>query len=184
MIVKSKSGKTMTRPRRRLPEVLEFMELLWAIVHGLDRASKRMSHQIGVTGPQRLVLRVVGLFPGMSAGDLAKVLHLHPSTITGVLQRLTGQRLLVRSDDPRDRRRALLGLTPRGTRVNSVRLGTVEAAVGAALLGVSAREQAATRRVLARLALHLDSAPSRRGKPGSSRARPAGRRRIGRRPRG
>jgi DNA-binding MarR family transcriptional regulator len=101
-----------------LPDVLQFMQLLWAVVHGLEKTSKRMAGDIGITGPQRLALRVVGLLPGVSAGDLAATLHVHPSTLTGVLRRLTRQRLLQRDDDPRDRRRALLRLTARGSRVN------------------------------------------------------------------
>jgi DNA-binding MarR family transcriptional regulator len=139
-----------------LPDVLQFMRLLWAVVHGLERLSKRMTGDIGVTGPQRLVLRVVGLFPGMSAGDLATVLHVHPSTLTGVLQRLVAQRLLARSDDPTDRRRAVLRLTKRGSRVNAARQGTVEAAIAQALDGITDRDRAATKRVLERLAAHLD----------------------------
>jgi DNA-binding MarR family transcriptional regulator len=163
----SKERAEMSAPRPLLPDVLQFMELLWAIVHGLERASKRMAHQVGVTGPQRLVLRVVGLYPGLSAGDLAKVLHLHPSTLTGVLQRLTGQTLLRCSADPRDRRRVLLSLTRRGARANAVRRGTVEAAVAAALRGVSPGDRAATRRVLARLSTHLGAPPAgaRNGRP-------------------
>ena len=62
-----------------------------------------MTGEIGVTGPQRLVMRVAGLYPGLSAGDLAAILHVHPSTLTGVLRRLVIQRLLVRQHDPRDR---------------------------------------------------------------------------------
>src|ERR671918_1162688 len=111
----------------QLPDVLQFMQLLWAVVHGVEKTSKRMTGEIGLTGPQRLVLRVVGLFPGMSAGDLAAVLHVHPSTLTGVLQRLVAQRWLRRVEDPRDRRRAVLRLTARGARVNAVEEGTVEA---------------------------------------------------------
>jgi DNA-binding MarR family transcriptional regulator len=141
-----------------LPDVLQFMQLLWAVVHGLERVSKRMTGAIGVTGPQRLVLRVVGLFPGMSAGDLATVLHVHPSTLTGVLQRLIEQRLLARSDDPGDRRRAVLRLTKRGARVNAARQGTVEAAIAQALERISDRDRMAARRVLERLAVHLEPA--------------------------
>jgi DNA-binding MarR family transcriptional regulator len=141
-----------------MPDVLQFMQLLWAVVHGLERTSKRMSHEVGVTGPQRLVLRVAGLFPGLSAGDLAAILHVHPSTLTGVLQRLTEQGLLHRVEDQRDRRRAVLRLTTRGARVNAVNSGTVEHAVARALAGVSGRDRAATRRVLQRLAQRL--APS------------------------
>ena len=78
----NKTAPTRTRlADETLPDVLQFMQLLWAVVHGLDKASKRMSAEIGVTGPQRLVLRVVGLFPGLSAGDLAAILHVHPSTL-------------------------------------------------------------------------------------------------------
>jgi DNA-binding MarR family transcriptional regulator len=139
-------------PFADLPDVLQFMQLLWAVVHGFETTSKRMTTGVGVTGPQRLVLRVVGLFPGVSAGDLAAVLHVHPSTLTGILQRLAAQRLLSRADDPRDRRRAVLRLTARGARVNAMTHGTIEAAVGDALSGVTARDRAATRRVLERLA--------------------------------
>jgi DNA-binding MarR family transcriptional regulator len=146
-----------------LPDVLQFMQLLWAVAHGLERISKRMTGEIGVTGPQRLVLRVVGLFPGMSAGDLATVLHVHPSTLTGVLQRLVAQRLLGRSDDPSDRRRAVLRLTTRGARVNGARQGTVEAAIALVLEGISVRDRMATRRVLERLAAHLESATTQEG---------------------
>jgi MarR family transcriptional regulator, organic hydroperoxide resistance regulator len=102
-----------------LPDVLQFMQLLWAVVHGLERTSKRMTTELGVTGPQRLVLRVVGLFPGMSAGDLAAILHVHPSTLTGVLRRLSEQGLLLRVSDVQDRRRAILRLSPAGQRVNA-----------------------------------------------------------------
>jgi DNA-binding MarR family transcriptional regulator len=162
-----------------LPDVLQFMQLFWAVVHGLERLSKRMSGDIGVTGPQRLVLRVVGLRPGLSAGELAAVLHVHPSTLTGVLQRLVAQGLLERSDDPSDRRRAVLQLTRRGARVNAAREGTVEAAIARALEGTSGRDRLATRRVLERLAAHLalpadpSASPSRRrrgSRRGSGRA--------------
>src|SRR5260370_41656340 len=71
-----------------LDPALDFLRLLWAIEHGLQRMSKRMEASLGVTGPQRLVLRIVGRFPGLSAGDLAHILPLPPSTITGILQRL------------------------------------------------------------------------------------------------
>jgi DNA-binding MarR family transcriptional regulator len=158
-----------------LPDVLQFMQLMWAVVHGLESTSKRMSLAIGVTGPQRLVLRVVGLFPGVSAGDLASVLHVHPSTLTGVLQRLIAQKLLARTNDPADRRRAVLRLTAPGTRANAARAGTVEQAIARALAGVSAKDRQATRRVLERLAQHLDDGtPSARDEPpgaGPQRAR-------------
>jgi DNA-binding MarR family transcriptional regulator len=58
----------------------------------------------GVTGPQRLVLRMVGRFPGIAAGRLSEILHVHPSTLTGILKRLEARELLQRKADPRDAR--------------------------------------------------------------------------------
>jgi DNA-binding MarR family transcriptional regulator len=109
-----------------LGKTFEFLRTLWAVDHALQKASKRVETTLGVTGPQRMVIRIVGRFPGISAGQLARVLHLHPSTLTGILRRVQAQGLLARWPDPRDDRRALLGLTERGKRLNVERTGTVE----------------------------------------------------------
>jgi DNA-binding MarR family transcriptional regulator len=130
-----------------LPEVLQFMRSLWGLAHALGRTSKRMNQELGVTGPQRLVLRIVGLYPGVSAGELAHILHVHPSTLTGVLQRLVDQRLLERTTAEADRRRAQLRLTAKGARINMVTDGTVEYAVGRALKRSSPRDRAAAQRL-------------------------------------
>jgi DNA-binding MarR family transcriptional regulator len=145
----------VTAHAAELPDVLQFMQLLWAIVHGLQTHSKKMQSELGVTGPQRLVLRVVGLFPGVSAGALAAILHVHPSTLTGVLQRLGDQGMLRRAADAGDRRISLFWLTPRGARVNARRRGTVEATVVSALKALSPRDRAATQRVLTAIAGRL-----------------------------
>lgn len=112
-----------------LGRVLDFMRLLWALDHGLQSTSKRMESSLGVTGPQRLVLRIVGQFPGTSAGEVASILHIHPSTLTGVLKRLQARGLIEREADPADARRARLRLTQEGQVLNRSRAGTVEAAV-------------------------------------------------------
>jgi DNA-binding MarR family transcriptional regulator len=118
----------------KLGPVLDFLRLLWAVDHALQSGSKRMEISLGVTGPQRLVLRIVGRLPGISAGELAQILHVHPSTLTGVLRRLQARALLQRRADPNDARRALLTLSAKGRKLDSLQTGTVEAAVGRALL--------------------------------------------------
>src|SRR5262245_9739921 len=110
-----------------LGDVLTFMRLLWEVDHHLRSASKRMARNAGVTGPQRLGLRLVGRFPSVSAGDLAELLHVHPSTLTGVLDRLERRGWLAREADPDDRRRSLFRLTNKGRTINAMKAGTVEA---------------------------------------------------------
>jgi DNA-binding MarR family transcriptional regulator len=139
-----------------LDPVLDFMRLLWSIEHGLQRMSKRMESELGVTGPQRLVLRVVERHPGISAGELARVLRLHPSTITGILQRLVARGLLERTRDPHDTRRVRLRLRRRGRAFTRVSSMTVEHAVTRALNRSGATASRGGRRLLAALAEQLD----------------------------
>jgi len=140
-----------------LGETLEFMRAIWAVDHALQRASKRMHATLGITGPQRLAMRIIGRFPGIPAGQLAEILHLHPSTLTGVLKRLERQGLVIRRSDPRDRRRALLGLTERGRRIERTAEGTVEAAVRRALDATPAQKTRHAVDVLDALARSLGS---------------------------
>jgi len=138
-----------------LGEALAFMQVLWAVAHGLESASKRMHAALGVTGPQRLVLRIIGHHGRISAGELADILHIHPSSLTGMLQRLEQAELIRRESDPFDRRRALLELTRRGMRLNNQREGTIEAIVEDALGRMSRERVATTKAVLTTIAAAL-----------------------------
>ena len=138
-----------------LGEVLDFMRLIWALDHGLQSLSKRMQVSIGLTGPQRVTLRVLGRFPGLSAGELARILLIHPSTLTGVLQRLEARKLVKRTPDAADGRCSRLALTAKGRRLDVPARGTVEAVVGD-VIGRFRRDQVhLTSRVLAVLAQEL-----------------------------
>src|SRR5262249_52584257 len=115
-----------------------------------------MKREIGLTGQQRLVVRLVGRNPGISAGGLAETLHVDPSTLTGVLERLVTRRLIARKRDRQDARRAVLNLTEKGKTFDRVRAGTVEAAVLRVLSLVDGRELDAAQRVLAMLVRALE----------------------------
>lgn len=146
-------GTPRTSP---LGPILEFMGSLWSLDHALQSASKRMEAKHGVTGPQRLVVRIVGRSPGISAGEVSRILHLHPSTLTGILRRLADRGLLERKADPADGRRALLRLTSRGAAVDALRTGTVETAVRRGLARLDPRTVRAARAVTAALVAELD----------------------------
>lgn len=153
MLATSRSGRTGPAEKRTVSarETLQFLGVLWALDQELRTLSKRMEVQLGVTGPQRLALRLIGAWPSLPASALAAGLHLHPSTVTGLILRLVRKGLVRRQPDPRDGRRVLLVLTPRGVRINRQRRGTVEAAVSRLLLEVPSGRLAITRDVLGRL---------------------------------
>ena len=110
---------------------------------------------MGVTGPQRLVIRMVGRHPGIDAGTLAGILRLHPSTLTGILVRLEKGKYLLRSVDPADGRRHLFRLTVKGKAMNQAQSGTVEAGMRRALTRFNSEQIRTTRDVLEALAQEL-----------------------------
>lgn len=141
---------------RDIGPVLGFMQALWALDHALQSASKRMERSLGVTAPQRLVVRIVGRFPGISAGEVSETLRLHPSTLTGILKRLEQRRLVVRRADPADGRRALLELTAAGREIDRAKNGTVENAVRAALKRLPEASSRAARETALALVAELE----------------------------
>jgi DNA-binding MarR family transcriptional regulator len=145
-----------TEKTYELDPILDFMRLLWSVEHGLERMSKRMGAELGITGPQRLVLRIVGRFPGLSAGDLAHIVRLHPSTITGILQRLVDRGLIERERHPDDSRRAILKLAAEASSYTRGSRSTVERAVTQTLEHVGAANVRAARKVLSELAKRLN----------------------------
>ena len=160
-----------------LGEVLEFMRLLWAVAHGMHSISRQMKSSLGVTGRQRLVLRMVGRFPGITASRLARLLHIHPST--GVVKRLVEQGYLERQEDALDARRATLRLTAAGFALDVPATGTVEAAVQRLLLRVPEAQRLAAQELLTALAeelliRELPSMPREPTLPGVGTGEPAG----------
>ena len=141
---------------RSLGPVLSFMRALWGVNHGLESTSRRMKSRFGVSGPERMVVRLVGSFPGISAGELAHIVRVHPSTLTGPLKRLSRRGVIARREDPADARRALFTLTPRGKAIDETRTGTVEAVVTAALGGLAPDDVRAAMAVLDALAREME----------------------------
>jgi MarR family transcriptional regulator, organic hydroperoxide resistance regulator len=163
------AGEQSSEDKNKSPplgEVLEFMRLLWAVDHGLQSTSKRMESSLGLTGPQRLVVRLVGRFPDITAGKLAQILHVHPSTLTGVLKRLEKRGVLERKSDPLDGRKALFALTEAGQALDVPSEGTVESAVQRVLARMSRARILSTQDVLTALAAELGAGEAPLDNPG------------------
>src|SRR5207344_9974 len=99
---------------------------VWDLMHALDVRSKRMVNSVGVTGPQRLVIRIIGQKPNQTASEIAETLGKHPSTLTGVLARLQKRNLINRVADAEDRRRARFTLTTAGKKIDKLQKATTE----------------------------------------------------------
>lgn len=165
-------------PLPPMSSTLSFLRLIWSVHHALARSSARMQRRLKVTGPQRQALRFVGRFPGITAGQLARLLRVQPSTLTGIIDRLASRGFVSRAQDVRDGRRQMLLLTGSGRRLEEQMPGLIEAAVGKALDACSSSDVAAATKVLSALIDELeacaDPTPSPRARtvhPGRGGAR-------------
>jgi len=154
----------MTRddePGYPLGPALDFLERTWRVNHAMQRVSNRMARDLGLTGPQRLVVRCIGKYPGIPASQLATILHLDRGTISSALNRLEKRGLIERRADPGDGRRVTLGLTREGRAIDLPTAHTIEDSVEQLLTKVSDSDRQATMRVLAMLAEALERAADR-----------------------
>jgi DNA-binding MarR family transcriptional regulator len=114
-----------------------------------------MHARLGLTGPQRLVLRLVGRFREVAPSELAELLQLDRGTMTGIVDRLVDHKLLIRAANTADRRRYSLRLSAKGRRMDRETSGTVEACVRKTLASLPHAKIDAARAVLRRLAIEL-----------------------------
>lgn len=119
----------MRPERKQLTPALDFLQHLWALNHALERMSLQMEKTIGVTAQQRLILRCLGKYPGMTGSELASVLHLDRATISVSLQRLMKKKLVQGRREKADQRRVALSLTAKGQALDRPDSRTVEHAV-------------------------------------------------------
>jgi DNA-binding MarR family transcriptional regulator len=143
-------------PKGVLGPDLDFLRELWALDNALQKLSRRMQRTLGVSGPERLALRLIDRHPGLPPGRLARLMHLHPSTVSGLVKRLADRGWIVRSVDSPDRRCSQLRITPAGLDLLGRPSPTIDSAVVRALQGLSSQRVGIALRVLATLAMGLE----------------------------
>ena len=154
----------------KLGAALDFLRCLWRLNHALEKLSSRMDRRLGVTAQQRLVIRCVGKYPGVTAGQLAALLHIDPGTASATLRRLEEKRMIERRRDPRDKRRVALGLTAMGRLVDRPTEGTVEEAAERMLGELSSAEAAGVAATLERFTSLLETNDARHASTDAPRA--------------
>lgn len=141
-----------------MSDVPVLLRRLWELSHALRAMSSSMERAIGVSGPQRLVLREVQRRPGVTPGELAESLCIHPSTVTGLVDRLVARELLHRRRRTDDRRSSRLRITPAGEALLESPAATVERVVQDVAGGLEPSEVEAAQRVIADLSAALNRA--------------------------
>jgi DNA-binding MarR family transcriptional regulator len=139
-----------------LPDPLRFVQLLWQLDHALNKRSRRLLRLVGVTAPQRFIIRVIALYPGSTPSHIARWLHVTPATVTRVVQRMEEAGLLRREPDPADSRRVLLHLTAKARRLEEKTESSGESPIARVLARTPAARVEETCKMLAALIEELE----------------------------
>lgn len=145
-----------------LDPALDFLQHLWELNRALERTSKQMERELGVTAQQRFLIRCVGTYPGLTGSQLAAVLHLDRGTVSTSLRRLERKGLISKRKDPTDSRRVSLALTAKGRALDRPAPATVEAAVSRLIGQLGSARVDTVKRALRTLSAGLTQGLSRR----------------------
>jgi DNA-binding MarR family transcriptional regulator len=106
-------------PETKDKTISETMQSLRRIFKAIHDYSKDVSANFGITGPQLWALKTIAQEGSLPLGELSRKMYLHPSTISGVIDRLEdkGYVARVRDNDRGDRRVINVGLTLKGRRL-------------------------------------------------------------------
>lgn len=126
-------------------EVVNCLRRLFKAIH---EYSKLMQRRVGMSSPQLWAMRIVAAEPGISLGGLAQRMYAHPSTVSGIVDRLVARGAIAREVDATDRRGLLLSLTPRGKRIADKAPPPVQQGLVRALQNMDARDLRQLRRHL------------------------------------
>ncbi len=134
--------------RNELPtapdDIAEIMQGLRRIFRAVHEYSHDVQETFGITGPQLWALRAVRSHGPFSLGDLAGRMCLHPSTVSGVIDRLERKRLVTRERRDADRRVLDLRVTAAG---EALLARAPEPAQGQLLHGLSGMRPAEVRAI-------------------------------------
>jgi MarR family transcriptional regulator, organic hydroperoxide resistance regulator len=98
-------------------EISETVQSLRRIVKTIEDYSQQVSSEFGITGPQLWALKTISEHGALPLGQLSKKMYLHPSTVTGVVDRLENKGYVMRGRDATDRRIVTVSLTATGQEV-------------------------------------------------------------------
>lgn len=93
---------------------LSILQSLRQMTRAAEIYSKKLAAEHSITGPQLVCLLTIKERQPVTAAEVAKEVHVSPSTLVGVLDRLEQKSLIERRRDQKDRRRVAISLSPFG----------------------------------------------------------------------
>jgi DNA-binding MarR family transcriptional regulator len=99
------------------PEIDAILEAIVYLSTESRRITKELARRADLTGPQLTVLKMLEGLGDLSLSDLSERIRAQNSTVTGIIDRMEREGLVVRARSTEDRRVVHIKLTDRGARI-------------------------------------------------------------------
>jgi MarR family transcriptional regulator, organic hydroperoxide resistance regulator len=134
------------------PDLDAIIEVLAYLETESRRLTKGLAGQYGLTGPQLVVVKLLEPVGQLSLSELSWKIRARNSTVTGIIDRMERERLVVRRRSEDDRRVVHIELTAKGRRLASeIRVEPMEI-LRTVLSELSPRDAADLKRIVTKLA--------------------------------
>ena len=94
----------------------ELLVALRKVIRAIDMRSRQLSKEVGLTGPQLLILQKVGKQTGVMVREIADDINLSSATVTNILDRMEARKLGERIRSKQDKRKVGVFLTEEGSK--------------------------------------------------------------------
>ncbi|MFW8591497.1 MarR family winged helix-turn-helix transcriptional regulator [Glaciecola sp. 2405UD65-10] len=94
----------------------ELLVALRKVIRAIDMRSRQLSKEVGLTGPQLLILQKVGKQTGVMVREIADDINLSSATVTNILDRMEARKLVERIRSTQDKRKVGVFLTEEGSK--------------------------------------------------------------------
>lgn len=157
-------------------EVDQVLEAIIYLYTESRRITKELARRAELTGPQLTVVKMLESLGDLSLSDLSERIRAQNSTVTGIIDRMEREGLVVRTRSTEDKRVVRIRLTEKGARIaREIPVEPMEI-FRSALAGLSATEMRDLLKVLTKLARRVqsivrreaDEDPGRTGDGGSA----------------
>lgn len=143
---------------------LRILRSMRRIIRSVDLYSKQLASGSGVTAPQLICLLAIVEHGQLTATEISREIHLSPSTVVGILDRLAEKDLVRRDRDREDRRVVTVTATEGGKRLANEAPSPLQKTLADSLNALPELEQATIALSLERIVAlmevqHLDSSP-------------------------
>ncbi len=105
------------QPGAPRPEVDSIVETLIYLYTESRRLTKGMAREVGLTGPQLTVIKLLETFDNLSLSSLSERIRAQNSTVTGIIDRMEREGLVRRERSTVDRRVVNIRLSDKGQKL-------------------------------------------------------------------